>query len=50
VVGPDGTVIVRSGRRVETETVEIDVQSARNKMINRNNDIIKDRRTRLYRL
>ncbi|MBE9529578.1 MAG: acyltransferase, partial [Proteobacteria bacterium] len=50
VVGPDGTVVVRSGRRVESQSVDIDVQSARNKMINRDNDIIGARRTGLYKL
>ncbi len=50
VVGPDGTVIIRSGRRVEAQTVDIDVKLARNKKINRDNDIIADRRRGLYKL
>ncbi len=50
VVGPNGTVFKRSGRRVESGTVDIDVTLARNKKINSRNDIIKSRRTGLYTL
>ncbi|MFQ5444956.1 MAG: nitrilase-related carbon-nitrogen hydrolase, partial [Nitrospinales bacterium] len=51
VVDPDGNVLVRaSGNDEETHVVEIDVEKARNKKINAQNDLFADRREELYRL
>lgn len=51
VVNPAGEVLVRASLdREEVHVVEIDIELARNKCLNPNNDIFEDRREDLYRL
>ena len=50
-VDPDGNVLVRaSGDREEAHVVEVDLEKARDKMINGRNDLFADRREDLYRV
>ncbi|MFQ5482046.1 MAG: nitrilase-related carbon-nitrogen hydrolase, partial [Nitrospinaceae bacterium] len=51
VVDPDGEVLIRaSGQEEASAVVEIDLERARDKTINRFNDLLRDRRMDLYRL
>ena len=50
VVSPRGEVLVRLGKRGEgVRTVDVDLSLARDKKINRRNDLFRDRRPALYR-
>ncbi|MFH0861044.1 MAG: nitrilase-related carbon-nitrogen hydrolase [Candidatus Altiarchaeota archaeon] len=51
VTGPDGGVIYRAGSdTTECKVFEIDPEKARNKRLNKYNNIIRDRNPRAYRL
>lgn len=51
VVDPDGKLLVRASEEdAETQVVEIDLDRARNKSINGENDLFRDRREDLYRV
>lgn len=51
VVDPDGNILVRASLDQEQmQVVEIDIKKARNKSINSQNDLFKDRREELYKM
>ncbi len=51
VVDPDGNVLYRASEdNEETHVVDIDIEKARDKKINAQNDLFADRREELYRL
>ncbi len=51
VVDPDGQVLYRASfDKEEIKVLEIDIDKARNKMINERNDLFAGRRSDLYRL
>jgi len=51
IVSPRGVILHRASRDQEDLTViELDVQEARNKRLNRYNDLLGDRRSSLYKL
>ena len=51
IVDPDGNILYRaSEKKEETKIINLDIKKARNKSINSNDDLFKDRRVDLYRL
>lgn len=50
IVGPTGDLLATSGERSESlKIVEIDINEAKDKSINANNDLFKDRKVTLYK-
>jgi predicted amidohydrolase len=50
IVGPRGTILYRASRdRDDLTILDIDPADARNKSLNRYNDLLRDRRTELYK-
>jgi predicted amidohydrolase len=50
VVDPSGDVLASAGERSESlKVVDIDIEIAKNKLVNPNNDVFKDRKISLYK-